>query len=1075
VGLRPLAPGLSLRGYRLVHRLGVGGDGEVWLVRTPRGDELALKARPQPPKAVERRIFREFQHLRTLRIPSVVRVLDAGSDQGYTFFTMDVAEGRNLDQHVAAGRNEAERVQRCIRAGAGVARALAAIHRLGLAHRDIKPANIMVAEGGAVTLLDFGTAYFGRDGGAGDLRGSVIFMAPEQRVGQPHGHRADLYALGVTLYSCLSAAPSETRTHVRSRPTLLRHSTVVPPRLDWLLARLMSLDPTERPSADDTHAELEAMARGTTLSPSPWPSPAVYQGMLPPLLEGSAVVVGRCGTGRRRTITEARRRWFGKGYRSLAGQCAADRPVQPLRQVLSALFSDVGPAERRDLAGPEGQLLHAIWPEVPVPVLSPESWPPDPFAMANALREVLTRAAPVAIVLWDLDHADIGTMAVMAALIPMLPSSVRVWATATRPVLGLPPLPPPRWTQPLQDGVFTELVGSPDDLPAAATPLESVARAWSRLAQARGQRPPPLDPPEGLATLSVLAQPFPAVVAQRLVSDLAGLRSAGHIVDVDPADTPGPDEVVSSGMLTFAHPATHLLARAKLESPASAHRAAAGAWARAEVGPERVLRQAYHEVCAGMPHVDTLDDAIALETDRGGAAEVDRWLRLRDLHHAQEDNFAIAYARLFSALELRPRRVGPQELDELADLAEHPVERGLAAYLQILHQARRGDPDRAVVLGQKWVRSLWRERPGVAARMLREMGLAFLSAGNLQGAVHACEQALDLARQAAGSRQPHFEGKRRLSQAEMGAGTTLSAALLYSGRTAESVALCARLADGCRVAGQARGEGALRVNQAIGLYFLGQRPQASEALTTCRRLQPRHNDPVVLAHAALMEGRLAVERGEPRAADGHLDEALAAGRSGGHLRVLGEAWAVVLDAAVHRMDLGEAERALSVYGVDGVTSPRDTWPAALGRWRWIVGDLPGALRATEEARLGYGGACIRAERARLLLVAGRFSEARVLAAEVNRAAEGQGFAEVALFARLVEGAASGESDDLYHPLLKRTRGSLWVHLYLGGLHLDAIRRQLRGENVRPVLRRLQRGSADLGHRLYEALARPSAW
>ena len=118
---------------------------------------------------------------------------------------------------------------------------------------------------------------------------------------------------------------------------------------------------------------------------------------------------------------------------------------------------------------------------------------------------------------------------------------------------------------------------------------------------------------------------------------------------------------------------------------------------------------------------------------------------------------------------------------------------------------------------------------------------------------------------------------------------------------------------------------------------------------------------------------------------------------------------------------------------------------------------------------------MEAEGARLLLVAGRYEEASRRAMAVVNAAERAHYGELALFAELVALTARGTADETFLPLLRRTERSRWVHLYLGGLHLDAIRRQLRGENVRPVVRRLHRRSRDLCHQLYVALARVEAW
>ena len=131
--------------------------------------------------------------------------------------------------------------------------------------------------------------------------------------------------------------------------------------------------------------------------------------------------------------------------------------------------------------------------------------------------------------------------------------------------------------------------------------------------------------------------------------------------------------------------------------------------------------------------------------------------------------------------------------------------------------------------------------------------------------------------------------------------------------------------------------------------------------------------------------------------------------------------------------------------------------------------------ATESARIGYGAAAVHAERARLLLVTGKPHAAVDSAMALMNTEGANEWRELHQFAQLVLGAARAVPDAAFEPLVAATRESRWVHLYLGALHLDAVRRKTRGENVMPLLRRLKDRAQDVGHRMYLMLANPSRW
>jgi len=225
----------------------------------------------------------------------------------------------------------------------------------------------------------------------------------------------------------------------------------------------------------------------------------------------------------------------------------------------------------------------------------------------------------------------------------------------------------------------------------------------------------------------------------------------------------------------------------------------------------------------------------------------------------------------------------------------------------------------------------------------------------------------------------------------------------------------------------------------------------------------------------VVSARLAVERADPAAAQILLDEAITASTGVDDPDLLSEAWSCVLDLATQTGNKSEARRALTNYGTNNVWSLRDHWPAALARWSLATGDLDGALAATEAPRTGFGWGCTQAERARLLLMKGNNQEASSCATSLLNEHTVKDFCDIQLFGQLVLGAANAVPDAEFTPLMAQSRDNRWAHLYLGALHLDAIRRGHRGENVTPVLRRLKARATDLRHKLYLSLANPQRW
>ena len=266
--------------YQLVRRLGAGGMGEVYVGRHTRlGREVAIKVLRDEYAAmpdVVQRFFQEARVVNELKHPNTVEILDFVEEPDRVYLVMELLEGRTFAE---LDREEGPlRVARIAKLLAQACGALEAAHQRDVVHRDIKPENLFVLRDETVKVLDFGVAR--RLTGtpqtqAGLVLGTPFYMAPEQAAGRTVDARADLYAVGVTLYELLSR---ESMSAITTPQRLLRAASgePIPQALTDLVASLLSLDPAQRPaSAKQVREVLERVAA----SPPPATAPTTGQAL----------------------------------------------------------------------------------------------------------------------------------------------------------------------------------------------------------------------------------------------------------------------------------------------------------------------------------------------------------------------------------------------------------------------------------------------------------------------------------------------------------------------------------------------------------------------------------------------------------------------------------------------------------------------------------------------------------------------------------------------------------------------------------------------------------------------------
>ena len=281
--------------YEILAPVGRGGMGAVYRARHSSLDKLvAIKLLP-PHRfgdgEADARFRREMRAIGKLAHPNVVAATDAGEIDGVAYLVMEFVAGADLAQIVKRhGRLPVAEACELVRQAA---LGLHYAHCHGLVHRDVKPSNLLLtispdqSSGGLVKLSDLGLALLrevesedvGSETTANLMIGSFDYMAPEQ-ADDAHrvDHRADLYALGCTIYELLSGRPPFAAPRYRTRlqkmkahadaaaPSLAGACASIPPGLDQLIGKLLAKNPADRfGSAAELAAALTPFAAGANL------------------------------------------------------------------------------------------------------------------------------------------------------------------------------------------------------------------------------------------------------------------------------------------------------------------------------------------------------------------------------------------------------------------------------------------------------------------------------------------------------------------------------------------------------------------------------------------------------------------------------------------------------------------------------------------------------------------------------------------------------------------------------------------------------------------------------------------
>src|SRR5260221_1876552 len=311
----------------------------------------------------------EFSTLVSLEHASIIRVFDFGLlHDRFPYFTMEYFAGKRISEFFD-GKNWDALYDVILQIASG----LHHIHHLGIVHLDLKPSNILVNDAGRAKIMDFGVAIQSHQVLDRQIRGTLQYMAPEMLGQDRVDSRADLYALGMTLYETATgalpgygkASIDVIRMHLDEeirRPSAINPQ--IPPKLEEVILKLLEKDPRQRYATAAALVRDVAEAAGRTgpsgelvvvrgeLFAAPLIGRKNEVGQLTALIDearngnGNGVIVaGPGGMGKSRIDRDAKWRAQLHGARFFSGRCPMNRKTvyAPFFEIFQQMVTAVNP------------------------------------------------------------------------------------------------------------------------------------------------------------------------------------------------------------------------------------------------------------------------------------------------------------------------------------------------------------------------------------------------------------------------------------------------------------------------------------------------------------------------------------------------------------------------------------------------------------------------------------------------------------------------------------------------------------------------------------------------------------
>ncbi|HUK56548.1 MAG TPA: protein kinase [Nitrospiria bacterium] len=258
--------------YKLSKKLGQGGMGVVYLAEdTVLNRIVAYKVLPPSvrdnPKVLEN-FLQEARVAAAINHPNIVTIYDTGSEGVEPYIVMEFVDGITLKELLE--KSPSIPTKDLVAIAKQICQGLEYAHNKNVIHRDIKPANVMINKEHTVKIMDFGLAKILSESEmeGTSVKGTPLYMSPEQIQGKRVDHRTDIYSLGCTLYRMATGRPPFIEGdvyyhHLHTPPTPPRAlNPKIPEALNQIILKCLSKDADQRyQRAKEIAADLEAKVR----------------------------------------------------------------------------------------------------------------------------------------------------------------------------------------------------------------------------------------------------------------------------------------------------------------------------------------------------------------------------------------------------------------------------------------------------------------------------------------------------------------------------------------------------------------------------------------------------------------------------------------------------------------------------------------------------------------------------------------------------------------------------------------------------------------------------------------------